>query len=74
MNSPPGIFTNFIPMAFFSAPVWAIEDICGTRQVTTIANVPTKTTLIVSLHNFALEHVSKPVKCQPICPVRFYNL
>src|SRR5215467_1522029 len=41
MNSPAGIFTNSIPMAFFSAPVWAFDDTCATRQVTAI-----KTTLM----------------------------
>src|SRR5215472_16038687 len=46
MNSPAGIFANSMPMAFFSAPVWACEDTCATRQVTAIANMPTKTTLM----------------------------
>src|SRR5215467_6828562 len=48
MNSPAEIFTNSIPMAFFSAPVWAIEETCAARQVTAIANVPRKTILMNS--------------------------
>src|SRR5215475_14745968 len=59
MNSPAGIFTNSIPMAFFSAPVCAVEDTCPARQVTAIANVPRKTTLMRSPPQLCLGAFSK---------------
>src|SRR5438552_544896 len=50
MSSPAGIFTNSIPMAFFSAPVCATicapGGTCAKRQVTATANVPTETNLM----------------------------
>src|SRR5688572_11300497 len=65
MNSPAGIFTNSMPMAFFRAPacaaVWAFADPCARRQVTAMANVPTTTNLMSkSLRCVDVEHVSKP--------------
>src|SRR5688572_22719169 len=63
MNSPVGIFTNSIPIAFFSVAVdWALEGTCKTRQVTAMANVATRPNLIcLFLRCVDVEHVSNPV-------------